>query len=259
MSTLNTISLFVAVIALTCGVQTANADTLTPMDSSAFAWKYEMDVDPATQNLDSLPGFDWTLGAGKAAPAFANGIMTVSGPTEGFYTSGVSGGFTGVWDNIVAANGFTYEARLRTSNATSGLSLIAGSGLAGTGLIQISSTGIYWTYLNPAGSGAPYKIGGTYDNSTDFHNYRIAQSPSGKFYVWRDGELVGNELGVVFGQTWNYAQFAAQPAGFESNTGEFDYVRIQTGAYAPVPEPTTLALLVTGAIGLLAYAWRKRK
>jgi hypothetical protein len=28
---------------------------------------------------------------------------------------------------------------------------------------------------------------------------------------------------------------------------------------APVPEPTTAILLCTGVIGLLAYAWRKRK
>jgi hypothetical protein len=26
-----------------------------------------------------------------------------------------------------------------------------------------------------------------------------------------------------------------------------------------VPEPTTFALLVTGAVGLLCYAWRKRR
>jgi hypothetical protein len=31
------------------------------------------------------------------------------------------------------------------------------------------------------------------------------------------------------------------------------------GTYAVVPEPGTLALLATGVLGLLAYAWRKRR
>jgi hypothetical protein len=32
-----------------------------------------------------------------------------------------------------------------------------------------------------------------------------------------------------------------------------------SAVYTAVPEPTMLALLATGVIGLLAYAWRKRR
>ena len=42
-----------------------------------------------------------------------------------------------------------------------------------------------------------------------------------------------------------------------------DGVHLASGEYtlgvASVPEPGTLVLLATGLIGLLAYAWRKRK
>jgi hypothetical protein len=38
----------------------------------------------------------------------------------------------------------------------------------------------------------------------------------------------------------------------------FDNVRL-TATTAPVPEPSTLALLAGGLFGLIAYAWRKRK
>ncbi len=46
--------------------------------------------------------------------------------------------------------------------------------------------------------------------------------------------------------------------------GDIDMVRFSTGALTPdqfvqIPEPTTLVLLFTGLIGLLAYAWRKRR
>ena len=59
--------------------------------------------------------------------------------------------------------------------------------------------------------------------------------------VQSDGPIVGNNLyvGVIIG-TGTYA----------------DNVRLDI---SEVPEPSTLVLLASGLVGLLAYAWRKRK
>ena len=41
--------------------------------------------------------------------------------------------------------------------------------------------------------------------------------------------------------------------------GQFWIDNVRLDQTSPIPEPGTLALLATGLIGLLAYAWRKRK
>ena len=42
-----------------------------------------------------------------------------------------------------------------------------------------------------------------------------------------------------------------------AGNGEANWAYVKLNA--PIPEPGTLTLLVTGLIGLLCYAWRKRK
>jgi hypothetical protein len=99
------------------------------------------------------------------------------------------------------------------------------------------------------------------DNTDDFHTFRVAQAPgAASFSVWRDGVLLSSGLpsgGPWAGAAFNIGDFAGATAG----VAQIDYVRFTPGAYAPVavPEPATISLLASGLIGLLAYAWRKRK
>jgi hypothetical protein len=72
--------------------------------------------------------------------------------------------------------------------------------------------------------------------------------------------------------TYNYTYTAlagqeclAQPLRFEfmmgagTDSGKWAVMDNVSVTYTPAPEPGALALLVTGLLGLLAYAWRKRR
>ena len=130
-------------------------------------------------------------------------------------------------------------------------------------VLESSATRWGTSYWNPGG------LLSDADNTDDFHVVRMATDSSvdpddGNYYfhIWRDGTYLGK------GRDWmpwhdSPTEFVnrlmiGDLSGATAGTFEIDYLRFTDGAFAPVPEPSTF-VLATGVLGLLAYAWRRRK
>jgi hypothetical protein len=108
--------------------------------------------------------------------------------------------------------------------------------------------------------GTPKQVLDSNDNSGDYHVFRLTQLPNANsFSAWRDGVLLGS--GLTGGMALGSNLALGSEGSIWRGTANVDYLRFTSGAWAPapIPEPTTLTLLLTGLIGLLAHAWRKRK
>jgi len=69
-------------------------------------------------------------------------------------------------------------------------------------------------------------------------------------------------LAYVAGETVDFVGLAFRSYGDGQTVGGVPvpvYGSLDNISYSSVPEPSTVVLLMTGLVGLLAYAWRKRK
>jgi hypothetical protein len=161
-------------------------------------------------------------------------------------------------DNYTFAEGYTIETSINvhsTSGAGSVWRIYCVSG--GTETNRPA-----WT-LNVAKDGQSWggtALGtGTYDNTDGFHVFRVAQKENTDlFQIWRDNVLLGEYAapGTTTGAGSMYFGDPSSGSGSFVGTVDVDYYRFTKGGFAPIPEPSTLILLVGGLLSLVL--WRRR-
>jgi hypothetical protein len=192
-----------------------------------------------TENGVAHPGVAYQ---DTAADASASGVYKLLGATAS--------------SELSNAAGWTLETRVQTLQNTGdffGMYFDAEDETGGLGILLHSTSidvykGDFSTYPTP---GATIALS---DNGYHIIGIQVAPGATSG-HVWVDGIDsatvalgVNTGVGVAFGD-------GSSGSGGQAN---WDYVNLNAGLYQ-VPEPSTLALVISGLVGLLCYAWRKRK
>jgi hypothetical protein len=132
-------------------------------------------------------------------------------------------------------------------------------------LIRLKKDNAYYFDLMPQTGGLRVQYS-SYGTNTSF---AVANTDGLQHdYGW---ELNGTTLSVFFDRslvgTLNVASTLADGsehywgdgAGGKAHSEDWDRFTISSGAYPTTPEPSAMVLVGCGLLGLLAYAWRKRR
>ena len=223
-------------------------------------------VFPAYCQAEAMKTYDATLGTLPDAQGWELQERTPSSPPCTIQGDGMHQGLTTwsgfqTWHSFDVPFNFTedyvfMEAELKVISSSydpfprAGYGLVMADALERLFAVQIAGDRIFIT--NSVQSGTETRA---FDSTDDFHHYRfVVTDASGKLYI--DADPIPF-LSLAVGSPWpsgadNGAFFGDATALGQSET------LLRSFAFG-VPEPSTLILLATGTLGLLAYVWRRRR
>jgi len=239
----------------------ASAVPMTELDSSEFTYKYEMDVDPTTQNLDGSAHTDWRAHIGNVT--ISDGLAHLTGAGT-FMDGRLSGGMSSIWQSagFNTAAEWTIEVRAHVTNPDDpgprGYWGVSTSNFNGTisELVEIRDATTLSIVLSTNGaSHIDYAL--PRNVKEGFANLRIAKDAEG-IWVWLDNILINSEA-VQSMSDPVFINNRILVGGYSNslNTGvDIDYIRITMGAFAPVgqviPEPASLCARWCGGAAVAA-------
>lgn len=214
--------------------------------ASSFAHQLHFETDgvlPSVEGADDgwLEGGAWVID-GEEPPS-----LEVTGGRLIFNTTGLGVGGGKAFDihqpdgasawsaGIDPSTSYTFEVRLSVDETDEqavpnpGATIWLANGVD-RALTRVMANQILWD-INPG------ELLVDDDNSSEFVNVRVAyHAPSGKYFIWRDDQLVGEELEPPAGDA-RRAVFLIDFGSTNEAAGEFEYVAWDsTGAYAPGDE-----------------------
>lgn len=231
------------------------------LDSAAFTYKYEQTVLASTQDMDGNSTNDFSLTGSASTSA---GVASFS--SGAFYQSGFAGSV--VRQNFAVNSAITAEFSLKVttpgaegSDGTMSLLLRdkSSAGFRSAVYLSIGKTTLKFRFGTNTVDVLNLATG--LDNTNDFHTYRFARLSTNTtlstFYVWRDDVLL-TPSGLTETDQFSAGQdslFVGDVFTTDAGTFQLDYMRLTSGAFAPVPEPTSLWLV---ALGMVMMWWQRR-
>ncbi len=252
-----------AVMVFFCALPAQAAIIATKASTDFGLYQYEMDVKPSTQNLDANGSLDFST---AGASTVSGGILNYSTlfATNMNYNSNAT---NRAWRVLAPtlATGYTIEARLRVNSQDDAvfgafsLSSAASDSDADAHL-YIGTDFVKWG-RNPNEAAVVTLQSGT--SNTDFNVFRIAMKEgqtagSEVFHVWRNGVLLSDTVTDGLGNNGLYRLFFGDGSnGRIGGDVDIDYLRFTSGAFAPIPEPSSLLLAGLGLLGSVCLRRRR--